>query len=296
MSLAAKRTFTRARLVLAACLFALCALVSGLALAQEHGDTPSRAPSGHAPTPAGHGGAAAEPGHESAGAQSGEHRAAPAGHDEHGAAEHGEHANGEHANGGHHGPEPINWTDIWDKRRPAMIALVINFGVLLTLYYMLGKKPITAALKQRRVTIGKEIDEAQALLAEAKERAKKYQADLKNADVDAATAKASLIAAGKGEVEHILIEAQERAERMKRDADRLVEQERKQVHLDLLHETVDLAVEEAARILEKSVTVGDHARLAQDLLEELARRPAAKPASPPGGSVRPPSGSTGGAT
>jgi F-type H+-transporting ATPase subunit b len=293
MSVPAKRTFTRARLVLAGCLFAICALVTGLALAQEHGDTPSRAPSGHAPTATAHGGAAAEPGHgESAGGQSGEHRAAPAGHDEH--AEHGGAEHAEHANGGHHGPEPINWTDIWDKRRPAMIALVINFGVLLTLYYMLGKKPITAALKQRRVTIGKEIDEAQALLAEAKERAKKYQADLKNADVDAATAKTALIAAGKGEVEHILLEAQERAERMKRDADRLVEQERKQVHLDLLHETVDLAVEEAARILEKSVTADDHARLAQDLLAELARRPAAKPATPAGGSVRP--GSTGGAT
>jgi F-type H+-transporting ATPase subunit b len=141
---------------------------------------------------------------------------------------------------------------------------------------MLGKKPITEALKQRRVTIGKDIDEAQALLAEAKERAKKYQADLKNADADASTAKAGLISAGKGEVDRLLIEAQERADRMKRDADRLVEQERKQVHLDLLNETVDLAVHEAAQLLEKSVTADDHARLAQDLLAELAARPAAK--------------------
>jgi F0F1-type ATP synthase membrane subunit b/b' len=278
---------SRARLILAAVLFTICALVTGVAVAQEHGgDTdPSRhAPSGHAPTTPAHGGAAAEPGHgESAAGQSGEHRADPAAHDEHG--EHAGAEHGDHAGAGHHGPEPINWTDIWDKRRPAMIALVINFGVLMTLYYMLGKKPITAALKQRRVTIGKEIDEAQALLAEAKERGKKYQADLKNADVDAAEAKAALIAAGKGEVEHILIEAQERADRMKRDAERLVEQERKQVHANLLHETVDLAVAEAAQLLEKSVTADDHARLAQDLLAELARRPAAKASGTTGGAA-----------
>ena len=81
------------------------------------------------------------------------------------------------------------------------------------------------------------------MLDEAKERAKKYQADLKNADADAATAKAALISAGKGEVERLLVEAQERAERMKRDADRLIEQERKQLQHDLLVETVELAVD-----------------------------------------------------
>ncbi|MDB4937884.1 MAG: synthase sector subunit b [Labilithrix sp.] len=240
-----KKIISRTRLVLAAFVIAIATLTISLAFAQEHGGTPA------------HG--------EAGGAQSGEHRADAEGHGDHATA------------GGHHAPEPINWTDIWDKKRPAVLALVINFGVLMTLYYMLGKKPITEALKQRRVTIGKDIEEAQALLDEAKERAKKYQAELKNADVDASTAKAGLISAGKGEVDRLLIEAQERADRMKRDADRLVEQERKQVHHDLLNETVDLAVREAAQLLEKSVTADDHARLAQDLLAELSARPAAKP-------------------
>jgi F-type H+-transporting ATPase subunit b len=233
-----KSIIARGRLVLAGFIVAILALSTALALAQEHG------------------------------AQSGEHRSDPSAAEGH---EGGEHAEG----GGHHGPAPINWTDIWDTKRPAFLALAINFGVLLTLYYMLGKKPVAEALKQRRVTIGKDIDEAQALLDEAKERAKKYQAELNTADADASTAKASLISSGKGEVDRMLIEAQERADRMKRDAERLVEQERKQVQIDLLNETVDLAVREAAQILEKSVTADDHARLAQDLLAELARRPAA---------------------
>ena len=268
-----KTSLTLAALVVA--LFALTTLTGNLAFAQEHGSAatsehgdPATAQHGtppaaeHAAPPA-HGGAAA-PAH---GAAAPEHGAAAEGH---GAAE------GDHATGaGHHGPEAINWTDIGDKKRPAIIALVINFGVLMTLYYLLGKKPIAAALKQRRVTIGKDIDEAQALLDEAKELAKTYQAELKNADADASTAKAGLISAGKGEVDRMLADAQERADRMKRDADRLVEQERKQVHLDILNETVDLAVHEAAKLLEKSVTADDHVRLAQDLLAELGRRPGA---------------------
>lgn len=266
---------------IAALLVATLAGTTAIALAQEHG---GGAPAGHAP--AGEHGAAA-----------GEHGAtAPAG--EHGAPgeaeEHGEHAAGAH--GGHHGPEAINWLDVTDKKKPAYAALVINFGVLMAFYYIMAKKPVAEALKQRRITIGKDIDEAQKLLDEAKERAKKYQGDLKNAEVDAATAKAGLISSGKGEVDHLLVDAQERADRMKRDADRLVEQERKQVHQDLLHETVNLAVKEAATMLEKSVSADDHARLAQDLLLELSSRPSAPraaPAGPAGGPVRPaPSGGT----
>jgi F-type H+-transporting ATPase subunit b len=254
-----KQPLTRARLVLAAFVVAIATLTTALALAQSHETTP--ATGGHAAT-----GAPAAPAHGAAAAPHGE-----------GVPAHGEAGADAHA-GAHHGPEAINWTDIFDSKRPAIIALVINFGVLMTLYYVLGKKPIAAALKQRRVTIGKDIDEAQKLLEEAQERGKKYQGDLKNAEVDAATAKASLITAAKGELDKMISEAQERADRMKNDADRLVVQERKQVHQDLVKETVDLAVREAAQLLEKSVTAEDHARLAQDLLTELSRRPAARSA------------------
>lgn len=191
--------------------------------------------------------------------------------------EHGEH--GEAAHEGHEGGHalpPINWTDVWDTKQPAILALVINFGLLAGLYYAVGKKPVAEALKQRRVTIAKDIDNAKKRLDEAKERASKYQGDLKNADADAETAKAALVSAGKGEVDRLLSDAKEKAERMKRDADRLVEQEQKQIQQDLHRETVERAVTEAIKILEQTVTAEDHARFAQDLLAELSKRPSAK--------------------
>ena len=201
-------------------------------------------------------------GTESAVVHDGEHGHDPGAHD------------GAHA-GAHHGPEPINWTDLSDKSRPAFIGLLVNFGILVALYYTLGKKPVTEGLKQRRINIGKDIDEARTMLEEAKERATKYQSDLKNVDADAATAKSTLISAGKGEVERMVSDATERADRMQRDAERLVEQEKKQLQRDLLLETIDKAVAEAQVILEKSATQEDHARLANELLAELARKPAA---------------------
>ena len=229
---------------------------------------------------------------EHGGGQAGEH-AQEGAHEATGHEGQGHEAGG-HEGGAHHGPAPINWTDISNKSQPAFIALALNFAILVAAYYALGKKGVVSALKQRRVDIGKDIDDARKALEEAKERAKKYQADLKNADVDAETAKASLISSGKGEVEHMLSEANEKAERMKRDADRLVEQEQKQLKQDLLVETIGRAVVKAQSILEKQATSEDHARLAQELLAELGRMPAAKRvAAMP--SVRPPtSGSVGG--
>jgi F-type H+-transporting ATPase subunit b len=250
----------RRKIAVASLLVLAIALVTALAFAkQQHGSQPDH---GHAVDPDSHGQL-----DESAPAR---------GHDK-------EHRTG-HADE-HHGPAAINWTDLSDKHRPAFIALVVNFGLLFGLYYTLGKKPIAEGLKQRRITIGKDIEEARDMLAEAKERAKKYQGELKNADADAATAKASLVAAGKGEVEHVLTEANERAERMARDAERLVEQERKQVHQDLLVDTIERAVTAAEKLLERSVTAEDHARLANDLLTELASKPAAARARTTGGAA-----------
>lgn len=231
------------RILFAAGLVSAAALLTTVAFAQGH-DEPSQA----APTGATH-----EP------SAAGEHGAGHA--DAHG--------------GGHHGPAPMNWTDLSDKSRPAFIALLINFGVLAALYYTMGKKPVTEGLKQRRINIGKDIEDASKMLAEAKERAKKYQADLKNADADAETAKAALVIAGKGEADRLLVDADERAERMKRDAERLVEQEKKQLEHDLLLETIELAVTQAHQVLERSATPEDHARLANELLAELAKKPAA---------------------
>jgi F-type H+-transporting ATPase subunit b len=165
-------------------------------------------------------------------------------------------------------PAPINWTE-FGKENPPYIAMLINFGILVAAYYLLGKKPVAAALQGRRDTIAKEIDEAQRMRREAEVRAKTYQAKLEKLEEEMAMARTALVQAGEAERDRIVTEAEAKAERMRKDAEFLVEQELKQIRHDLLRDTVDAAVTAAEELLRKRVTQADHERLAEDYLADL---------------------------
>src|SRR5579859_6463593 len=139
-------------------------------------------------------------------------------------------------------PRPINLFDFANRKQPPYLAALINFGLLALLYYSLGKKPLAEGLKNRRISIAKEIEEAKRMKQEAEERATHYQAKLANLEEELAATKRALEEAGKGERERIVKEAEEKAARMQRDATFLLEQEVKQMRLDLVRETVDQAV------------------------------------------------------
>ncbi len=179
--------------------------------------------------------------------------------------EHGGHA--EH--GGEHQRPAFNFADFSNKEVTPYLALVINFGLLVGLYYLMGKKGIADGLKKRKEAISKEIEEAQKMLKEAEERAKTYQAKLKNVETELTNAKKALEEAGKGERDRIVREAEEKAERMKRDATFLVDQELKQMRVDLTREAIELAMQTAEEMLRTKATAEDHTRLADDFLRDL---------------------------
>lgn len=174
----------------------------------------------------------------------------------------------------------LNFMDRHRKEIPFLYVL-INFAILAGIYVYFGKKPIADALKNRRASIAKEIEEAQRMRQEAEERAKVYQAKLEHLEEELATAKAALIEAGKGERERIIKEAEEKAARMQKDAEFLIEQEMKQIRQDLWKETVTVAVTAAEELLKKRITPADQERLAEDYLEDLAGRTRRPPTMPP---------------
>jgi F-type H+-transporting ATPase subunit b len=165
-------------------------------------------------------------------------------------------------------PAPINWFE-FGKETPPYIAMLINFGILVAAYYLFGKKPVLAALQNRRDTIAKEIDEAQRMRREAEARAKTYQAQLEKLEEEMAMARTALVHAGEAERDRIVNEAEAKADRMRKDAEFLVEQELKQIRQDLLRDTVDAAVAAAEELLRKRVTQADQERLAEDYLADL---------------------------
>ena len=74
-------------------------------------------------------------------------------------------------------------------------------------------------------------------------------------------------------------DAEEKAARMQKDAEFLVEQETRQMQQDLWREAVEKATATAEDLLRKRVTDADQERLAEEYLSELGRRPLAPSAS-----------------
>jgi F-type H+-transporting ATPase subunit b len=168
-------------------------------------------------------------------------------------------------------PAPMNWTDgPWlGSAKPPFLAMLINFGILAAGYYLFGRKPVAAALQNRRDTIAKDIDEAHKMLAEAQARAKTYQAKLETLEEELKTARAALVHAGEAERERIVGDAEAKADRMRKDAEFLVDQELKQIRQDLWKETVEAAVSAAEELLKKRVTAADQERMAEDYLADI---------------------------
>jgi F-type H+-transporting ATPase subunit b len=161
--------------------------------------------------------------------------------------------------------------------------MLVNFGILVAGYYLVGKKPIAAGLQGRRDRISKEIDEAQKMRLEAEVRAKTYQAKLEKLDEELVTMREALVQGGQAERDRIVSEASAKADRMRKDAAFLIEQEAKQVRVELQRETVLAAVAAAEELLKKRITPADQERLAEDYLADLG--PKTKPAAAP--SIRP---------
>ena len=188
--------------------------------------------------------------------------------------ESGKPESGEAAESEDHPPAAINWLDgpFLGSKQPPFIATILNFALLIGIYYYFGKKPIAAALAARRANVVREIEEAQRMKREAEERAKLYQAKLGTLEEELAMARQSLVEAGRGEKERIIKEAEEKAGRMQRDAEFLIDQEMKQLRQDVWRDTVNLATSAAEELLRKRITPADQERIAEDYLADLVGR------------------------
>jgi F-type H+-transporting ATPase subunit b len=196
--------------------------------------------------------------------------------------EEGEPAEAENEEGA---PKPVNWTDTNNKTQSPYIFALLNFLVLAGIYWYFGKGPISRGLQQRHDDVAKEIEEAQRMKEEAQERAKTYQAKLANLENELEETKKALVDAGKTERERIVKEAEEKAERITRDATLRIDQEMKQIRDDLRRETVEIAIAAAEELLKKRMTDDDQSRLADEYLTELVSKSARTSTRPVGGAA-----------
>jgi F-type H+-transporting ATPase subunit b len=170
----------------------------------------------------------------------------------------------EEAHGGEHGEHG------WDNT--ALIASFFNFFILLFIFVKLGKDKIAAFLKTRKAEIEDALSEAARLKAEAAVKHREYSERLAKLDDELAQIKRDMIEAGTKERDRIVAEAEQKAARMRREAEFIIEQQVKQLRADLLNEAADTAVAAAEALLLRTTTSYDQQRLAQEYLKALAEQ------------------------
>jgi F-type H+-transporting ATPase subunit b len=170
----------------------------------------------------------------------------------------------EEGHGGEHGEHG------WDQT--ALIASFVNFFILLFIFVKLGKDKIAAFLKARKAEIEDALSEAARLKAEAAAKHREYSERLAKLDDELAQIKRDMIEAGTKERDRIVAEAEQKAARMRREAEFIIEQQVKQLRADLLNEAAETAVTAAEELLLRTTTSYDQQRLAQEYLRALAEQ------------------------
>jgi len=179
----------------------------------------------------------------------------------------GEH-DGAHGPGAEHEGEEGHHEAHFDGLKFTMT--VLNFLIWLGFVVWLARKPVSEYLKNRRMAVEEGIEEAKRLSAEAEEKHAEYSARLERLDEALEMLRKEVIQAGEAESDRIIQDAEARAARMRKDARFLVDQQMKQLRVDLTREAIEAAVSAAAEVLAEQVQPGDQQRLADEYLQQIA--------------------------
>lgn len=148
---------------------------------------------------------------------------------------------------------------------------VVSFAILLFVLYKFAFPGILSALEEREKKIKNSLDEAESHRLQAEQRLKEYEARLAGASKEAE----GILAAAKERTQRLMEENEQRlaaeAERIKGDATREIDRERRKAIQEIRTQTTDLALMVAEKVVQRSLTDADHRRLADEALDALSR-------------------------
>jgi F-type H+-transporting ATPase subunit b len=154
---------------------------------------------------------------------------------------------------------------------------IVSFVVLLWVLYKYAFPPILEILETRERKIRESLEQAERHRVEAERKMKEYEAKLNAASREAE----SVLAQAKERAQHLLDENEQRlvaeAERIKADAAREIEHERRKAIHEIRTQTTDLALLVAEKVVERSLTDADHRRMADEALAAVATTYREKP-------------------
>ena len=148
---------------------------------------------------------------------------------------------------------------------------VVSFGILLFVLYKFAFPGILSVLEEREKKIKDSLDQAERHRSDAERRLKEYEAKLAGASREAE----GVLAAAKERAQRLMEENEQRltieAERIKGDATREIDHERRKAIQDIRSQTTELALMVAEKVVQRSLTDADHRRLADEALDALSK-------------------------
>jgi len=148
---------------------------------------------------------------------------------------------------------------------------VVSFAILFFVLYKFAFPGILAALEEREKKIKDSLDQAERHRSEAERTLREYEAKLSAASKEAE----GLLVAAKERAQRLMEENEQRmtteAERIKGDATREIDHERRKAILEIRTQTTDLALMVAEKVVQRSLNDADHRRLADEALEALSK-------------------------
>lgn len=179
-----------------------------------------------------------------------------------------EHEAAEHADT-HGGHGELHFKDVVSLSNTEFWGTIVNFTVLILLLGWVVKKKGNPALAARRAEIEAELAEAQRLRAEAEKRHMETATRLEKLDKEMLSLRADMIKAGEAERDRMVAQAEEKAARIRRDANFLIEQQIKQLRKELSEQAAIAAVAAAQDLLSEQTPDIDQKRLAEAYLARL---------------------------
>lgn len=149
---------------------------------------------------------------------------------------------------------------------------VVSFAILLWILAKYAFPPILETLEARERKIQESLEQADRHRAEAERKMQEYEAKLAAAAKEAE----ALFAAARERAQRVQEENEQRlqadAERIKGDAQREIDAERRKAIQDIRNQTTDLALLVAEKVLGRSLNDADHRRLADEALAAAAKQ------------------------
>ena len=155
--------------------------------------------------------------------------------------------------------------------------LTFNSGLLWTfvnliVFFLILKKllfqPVMGMIEKREQMISGQIEDAEQKNTQAGLLKEKYEAELKNANQEAAMIVKTAKERGKEEYEKILRDAGAEASKISADASKTIETEREKAVQGIQNEIAQVAIAAASKVIQENVDQASNEKILDDFLRE----------------------------